>query len=155
MKKHIFFLLDKVMKVQETVGHSKIPVNKNPYHRNKLIDLQCKSTDWFLYDTSFYRQGCSDCKIYSNNVKQRSSKPIFSWKHSLTNEYIAINKFFEKNWVCYLLPEKTFPSCRKNFRSLSRSSLSFSFVPLVPVASFFVMLVLFSMYFYPLSLKSQ
>ena len=122
--------------------HSKIPVNKNPCHRNKLIDLQCKSTDWFLYDRSFYRQECSDCKIYSNNVKQRSSKPIFSWKHSFTNQYIAIKKFFEKNWVCYLLREKTFPSCRKNSRSLSRSSLSFFFVPLVPLASFFCRFVL-------------
>ena len=95
-EKTFSFCLIKLLKCKITVGHSKILVNKNPYHRIKLITLQCKSADWFLYDRSFYRQECSDCKIYSNKVKQRSFKPDFTLKHTFTNQYIAINKFSEK-----------------------------------------------------------
>ena len=39
--------------------HSKIPVNENQHHGNKLIDLQCKSADCFIYDASLYWQECS------------------------------------------------------------------------------------------------
>ena len=31
-----------------------IPFSRNLYRMEKSVDLQYKSTDWFLYDTNFY-----------------------------------------------------------------------------------------------------
>ena len=89
---------------------------------------------WYEF---LYRQKCSDCKIYSSNVKQRSFKPDFSLKHAFTNQYIAINRFFEKNgYVVYFqkkpsqVPEKTL-----------------DLFPVLPCPFFFVLLVSVALFF--------
>ena len=109
--------------------HSKISVNKNLY--------QCKSTDWFLYDTSFYRQEYSDCKIYLYNVKQRYFKPDFSLKLVFTNQYIAINWFSKK--IRYLIYFQKNPSqvAEKILDLFPVPPCHFFFFLLVSLASFF------------------
>ena len=89
---------------------------------------------WYEF---LYRQKCSDCKIYSSNVKQRSFKPDFSLKHAFTNQYIAINRFSEKNgYVVYFqkkpsqVPEKTL-----------------DLFPVLPCPFFFVLLVSVALFF--------
>ena len=103
----------------------------------KLVTLQCKSTDWFLYDTSFYRQECSDCKMYSNNVKQRSFKPDFSFKQTFENQYIASNRFSEKNGHVIYFQKKPSQVAEKTLDLFPVPLCHFFFVLVVSIASFF------------------
>ena len=122
-EKTFSFCLIKLWNCKITVGHSKISVNTNPYHRIKLITLQCKSTDFFYMIRVFTDRNVLIVKfIQIKYIKQPSFKPDFSLKHTFTNQYIAINRFSEKKKKGMLFT--SFPSCIKNSRSLSRSSLS-------------------------------
>ena len=57
------------------------PAENLTSYRNQTINLQCKSTDWFLSDLSLHQKGLLDSPEYKHQILYKTHKYDFKNIH--------------------------------------------------------------------------